>query len=58
MGVCVGCVWVSACGCVCECVFGVYVLSVRVGVCVFIYLLNSMPHYSVILHVLHDLCFT
>jgi len=46
--------------CVCVCVLFVYVCVCSVCVCVggfFKLLLHSMPHYTVILHALHNLRF-
>jgi len=57
--VCVCVCGVCVCGCVCvwcacvSCVCGVCVLCF----CVWGFLLHSMPHYTVILHALHNLRF-
>ena len=50
MCVCVSaCVWIYVCECVFECVC--------VCACVVFFLLLIMPHYTVILHALHNLRF-
>ena len=63
--VCV-CMYVCVCVCICVCVCMYVCVCVCICVCVcvvclcvvfLIYLLHSMPHYTVIVHALHNLNF-